>query len=353
MQKFQGTVTDTNGNPVASARLTVYTENVISPLPIIYTINSDTTITVRQNPLLTDANGEYVFAIAAGQYSIDATGSSAVLNIGKTITQFEPATSSSSGSTPVAVTLNSQAFLADSSWVAPSGVTQATVTCVAGGAGGQGGKSGGLLSGDAGRGGGAGATITRTVPINPGATYAIVIGTGGTGGAASNVSGNDGTDTTFGSLVTASKGLGSGAGGRGTTAGIGGPAALTVVANTSQMIFNGRGGLCAGGDGGAGGANSTGGNGSNGVQMETYLGGVGGLGAGGTNDTAGGGGGGSTPYGAGGDGGSSDSSPTVGGVGGDALAGSGAGGGGGGSGVTTGGAGGDGASGLCIVEWVS
>ena len=352
MLKFQGTVTDTNGNPVSSARLTVYTENVTSPLPVIYTINSDTTITVMQNPLLTDSNGEYVFAVASGQYSINATGSSATLNIGKTITQFEPGTSSVS-TIPVAVTMNSQVFLSDSSWICPAGVTQATVTCVGGGAGGQGGKSGGLATGNAGHGGGAGATVVRIVPVNAGVTYAIIIGTAGGPGAASNGLGTDGGNTTFGSLVTSNKGLATGYGGTGTTTGIGGPAALSVVPNTSQMIFNGRGGICAGGDAGAGGANASGGNGANGVQMETYLGGVGGTGTGGAADCAGGGGGGSTPYGAGGAGGSSIGSPTTGGAGSSPLAGSGAGGGGGGTGVTTGGAGGSGATGLCIVEWVS
>jgi hypothetical protein len=99
MQKFQGTVTDTNGTPIASARLTVYTENVISPLPIIYTINSDSTIIVKQNPLLTDSNGDYVFAVAAGQYSIEATGNSAILNVNNTVTQFDPSTPAAPTST--------------------------------------------------------------------------------------------------------------------------------------------------------------------------------------------------------------------------------------------------------------
>ena len=138
MLKFQGKVTDTNGNPVASARLTVSTENVVMPLPVVFTIQSDGSVLPGANPLLTDANGEYVFAIASGSYSISVTGSSSVLNISKTITQYtEPTTTTTA--TAVAVTLNRQVYSGTSSWTAPAGVIQATVTCVGGGGGGAGG----------------------------------------------------------------------------------------------------------------------------------------------------------------------------------------------------------------------
>ena len=99
MLKFQGKVTDTSGNPVAGARLTVTKTNVITPLPIIYTIASDGSISASANPFNSDSNGEYVFAVEPGSYSIEATGSSAVLNISKTITQFTPSDPASSAST--------------------------------------------------------------------------------------------------------------------------------------------------------------------------------------------------------------------------------------------------------------
>ena len=140
MLKFQGKVTDLNGNPVPGAQLTISKTNVITPLPVIYTIASDNSIVASANPFNSDANGEYVFAVESGTYSIEATGSSAVLNISKTITQFTLATSTAAAA--VAVTLQSQTFLSNSSWTAPTGVTQATVTCVGGGAGGRAGGNG-------------------------------------------------------------------------------------------------------------------------------------------------------------------------------------------------------------------
>ena len=96
MLKFQGKVTDLNGNPVPGAQLTITKTNVITPLPIIFTIASDGSIVASANPFNSDSNGEYVFAVEPGSYSIEATGSSAVLNISKTITQFTPSDQSSS-----------------------------------------------------------------------------------------------------------------------------------------------------------------------------------------------------------------------------------------------------------------
>ena len=334
MLKFQGKVTDLNGNPVPGAQLTISKTNVITPLPVIYTIASDGSIVASANPFNSDANGEYVFAVESGTYSIEATGSSAVLNISKTITQFTPTTST--GSSTVAVTLQSQTFLAGSSWTAPTGVTQATITCVGGGAGGRAGGSGFGTGGD---GGGGGATVVRQIPVSPGVAYAIVVGAGGN-------SGLGGSNTTFGTLVTAQGGPSS-APGTGTTAGYGGPIGASVVPDSSEPIVNGRGVLCSGGSGGA--AVSIG-SGLDGNPLVTFSGGSGG---GGGASQGGGGGGGASPFGKGGNGGINTTNAASGGAGTAALANSGAGGGGGASGGTTGGAGGAGGSGLCIVEWIS
>ena len=345
MLKFQGKVTDLNGNPVPGAQLTISKTNVITPLPIIYTIASDGSISASANPFNSDSNGEYVFAVEPGSYSIEATGSSAVLNISKTITQFTP----SEATEPVAVTLRSQTFTTNSSWVCPVGVTQVTVTCVAGGAGGQGGSVGTVGGG----GGGAGATVWRTVPVSPGTTYPILIGAGGSAGAAPGGLGTSGGDTSFGSLVLAYGGSNAGQGGRGTTLGYGGTNALTVTANSSWPIFYGRGGVCAGGDGGAPG--TVGGilPATDGYAVESYPGGVGGLYHVPATQTVGGGGGGATPFGPGGDGGANSTGAAAGGAGLAPVEGYGGGGGGGAEGSASGGNGGAGKPGLCIVEWIS
>ena len=190
MQKYYGRVTDTNGNPVASARLTVYQANVISPLPVIFQENADKTLGSLSNPLLTNSAGEYSFIVAPGQYQIRATGSSAVLNISKTVTQYVQ----QDAEEVAPVKYNREVFYANATWTAPLGVTQATVTNLGGGAGGAradlpgAGAVGGV-------GGGAGATVVRTLEITPLAAYSIVIGAGGIGGTTG--AGTDGGDTSL------------------------------------------------------------------------------------------------------------------------------------------------------------
>ena len=348
MLKFQGKVTDLNGNPVPGAQLTITKTNVITPLPIIYTIASDGSISASANPFNSDSNGEYVFAVEPGSYSIEATGSSAVLNISKTITQFTPLESSTT--TAVAVTLNRQVFYSGASWTAPAGVIQATVTGVGGGGGGGGGGTSAGYGG--GGGGGAGASIRRTLPINPGVTYAVDIGAFGAGGAAGSA-GVAGGNTTFGSLLQANGGDGGsttavaaggagGLGGNGSLNGIGG-GYTTVFSTAATPIINGYGAAVAGSRGGAGGLRTGGRDGISAVFMESYAGGAAGAGDG--TSHAGGGGGGSSTFGSGGNGqtygGAAATSPAADNYG--------AGGGGG----ATQGAGANGSSGICIVEWIS
>jgi len=124
MLKFQGKVTDLNGNPVPGAQLTITKTNVITPLPIIFTIASDGSIVASANPFNSDSNGEYVFAVEPGSYSIEATGSSAVLNISKTITQFTPSDPASAASTVARYcrTLNPFFYDSLSPWATSGGV---------------------------------------------------------------------------------------------------------------------------------------------------------------------------------------------------------------------------------------
>ena len=85
----------------------------------------------------------------------------------------------------------------------PSGTSSINILVVGGGGGGGGGSFGG--------GGGAGLlVIANSVSVTPGTTHAISVGGGGTGGAANASSGtaSNGSNTTFGSLITADGGGG-------------------------------------------------------------------------------------------------------------------------------------------------
>lgn len=313
MLKFQGKVIDANGNAVSGARLTVTKTNVLTPLPVIYSIASDNSIFASSNPFNSDANGEYAFVVESGSYSIEATGSSAVLNISKTITQFTQQTASEA----VPVTLNRLVYYANAGWTAPAGVIQATVTCVGAGGGGGGGSTNAGASGG-GAGGSGGATVRRTLPVDPTVTYIISIGTAGSGSGAGSA-GTAGGDTTFSTLVQANGGNGGGSttgsaagvastAGNGTLVGFGGSSSVTLT-TTAIAVLYGAGAVVSGSTGGNGGTGIGGNNGSAGVTLETYPGGAGG--AGDLVDKAGGGGGAALTAGA------------------------------------------NGSSGICIVEWIS
>ncbi len=350
MLKFQGKVTDTSGNPVPGAQLTITKTNVITPLPVIYSIASDGSIVASANPFNSDSNGEYVFAVEPGSYSIEATGSSAVLNISKTITQFTPSDPASTA--PVAVTLNRLVFYSLSSWTAPPGVIQATVTCVGGGGGGGGGSSNGGGDTGGGAGGSGAATIRRTLPVDPGTIYPITIGTAGSGNSA-GVAGLAGGNTTFGSLVQANGGNGGGSSttsaagvastaGNGTMAGFGG-GITTTFTTTAMPILYGFGAAISGSTGGNGGNGFTGDHGVAGNSLETFAGGARGLGN--LGNKAGGGGGGSSAFGRGGTGGNYGGAAAT-----SPAANNWGAGGGGGAAL---GSGASGSDGLCIVEWIS
>lgn len=348
MQKFYGKVTDSRGNPIVGARLTVYLANVVSPLPVLFSEDGNGGLTSSSNPVLTNGSGEYSFVAQSGEYQIKATGSSAVLNITKTVTEY----STSTAEPIVPVTLNRQVFTDSATWTAPNGVIQATVTCVGAGGGGGGGSSNAGASGG-GPGGGGGATIRRTVTVNPLSSYSIVINAAGIGGTGAGVAGTDGGSTKFGTLVEATGGKGGGSssgsgtgtpgsGGNGTLVGIGGGGTIAFT-TTAMSILNGYGAAISGSTGGGGGSGTIGSNGSSGNPLETYAGGL--AGAGNAVDKGGGGGGGSSAFGTGGTGGSyggtSAQPPGVFQYGA---------GGGGGAALATGAAG---SKGLCIVEWIS
>lgn len=103
---------------------------------------------------------------------------------------------------------HSQSFTSNGTWTCPRGVFFATLYGWGGGGGGGGGFSWHTANGFPGGGGGGGGSLPQyvVVPVVPGNTYAITIGTGGAGGAGSIAGitpgfGSDGSDTTFGSLA--------------------------------------------------------------------------------------------------------------------------------------------------------
>ncbi len=165
-------------------------------------------------------------------------------------------------------------YTTNGSFSVPTGVTSIKVE--AWGAGGGGGNVNGRNGG-----GGGGAYAVKTFTVTAGASYNVVLGTGGTPG-------NNGTSTTFGSNVVVAAGGASGQSNR--NGGQGGQAS----ASTGDVVHSGGNGGNAGnnstGGGGGGSAftNNTGGTGDNGPNGSPNFGGDGG------NGTGNGGNGGST-----------------------------------------------------------
>jgi len=77
MKRFYGVVQDQTGRPVDGASVSVYAAGTTTPLVTIYAAAGSRTAPVGQsNPMTTDANGEYSFAAADGNYDIIITGGS-------------------------------------------------------------------------------------------------------------------------------------------------------------------------------------------------------------------------------------------------------------------------------------
>lgn len=169
-------------------------------------------------------------------------------------------------------------YTSNTSWTAPCNVSKVTVEAWGGGGAG-GGTEGSGSNSRSGGGGGGGGFIRSTVTVTPGANYTITVGAGGA--KVVRGSGNNGENSSFGTLVTANGGKGGvrglntsggaryGAGGAG---GVGG----TATGTGTQTYNGGAGSTGTGSNSGPGGGGA--GNGGNGGVATSTVEGSGGLG---------------------------------------------------------------------------
>jgi hypothetical protein len=103
-------------------------------------------------------------------------------------------------------------FTASGTWTAPAGVYSVNVLGVGGGgAGGNAQYTGATQTGSlrgAGGGGGGGGVFDGLVPVTPGTSYTVTIGSAGISAAAVTAGGGSGGNTAFGSLITCPGGQG-------------------------------------------------------------------------------------------------------------------------------------------------
>ena len=163
---------------------------------------------------------------------------------------------------------NIQAFITNTSFTVPSGVTRIIIEAWGAGGGG-GGNCSPNAAGAIGGGGGSGAYVKKSITVVEGQTYAITIGQGGASGGstAQNVftqtgSGASGGNTSFGNLLTVAGGSGGGGanciifqyvGGSGGSPGSssevlkvdgnGGSSGCYYNSNSQTYCFNGKGGV--------------------------------------------------------------------------------------------------------------
>lgn len=127
-------------------------------------------------------------------------------------------------------------FTASSTWTAPAGVFAISLLGVGGGGAG-GGASGNLQPTARGGGGGGGGVFDGIVPVVPGTSYTVTIGSGGVSATASNLPSGNGGDTSFGTLITCPGGQAGVSIAAGTT---------TSVAQTTVSVTNNPGGSFGG-----------------------------------------------------------------------------------------------------------
>lgn len=187
------------------------------------------------------------------------------------INSYGPSVYSGNSGSVVPVAMGQQAFTTAGTytWVAPAGVTSASIVTVGGGGGGRNLPFGGAQDG----GGGAGGALAyaNNVSITPGSSYTVVVGVGGTGGDSPGTGGqsrfslggttyvaaNGGTagqlgPNAAGGTVSVGTGGAGGIGTGGTGAGGGGAGGYAGAGGQSGYAASGSAG--AGGGGGGGGS---------------------------------------------------------------------------------------------------
>lgn len=198
----------------------------------------------------------------------------------------------------------SRTYTSNGTFLAPAGVTSVNVQCWGGG-------GGGSTTNNVGGGGGGGAFASGVVPVVPGSTYNVVIGSRGSSGV-------NGGNTSFNNTSVVAAG-GTSAGTNMSAAGIGG----SVAASIGTIRYAGGNGAAGSGSvagGGGGGAGSTG----TGNNASTYIRGAaksvsGGAGGNGRRQTRGNGSAGAN-YGGGGGGAYGNGTSATGGLGARGLA---------------------------------
>jgi hypothetical protein len=176
------------------------------------------------------------------------------------------------GSQSYSVLAGTTPTLTNTSWTAPTGVTQIEVLVVAGGGGG--GAPGGGAPYTGGGGGAGGLIYNSAFSVTPGQSYTVTVGAGGSGGSSSGSIGGTGGNSVFNSLTAIG---GGGGGGLSSTSGaVGGsggggssPAVPYTVGSAGTAAQGNSGGQgfqgANSGGGGGGGAATAGGSGQNGV----------------------------------------------------------------------------------------
>lgn len=152
--------------------------------------------------------------------------------------------------------------LTNTSWTAPTGVTQVEVLVVGGGGGGGGNKAGG--------GGGGGVIYNSAYTVTPGSSYTVTVGAGGAGANGSTNAGSTGGSSVFDALTatgggggatdtanTPNNGIAGASGGGGARGGTGG-AGTAALGFSGGNASNNANGYAGGGGGGAGGPGSNG-----------------------------------------------------------------------------------------------